>query len=149
MTPSHGVDRDWPEGPELIDLDDIGSAGVPYMERWGSTAPPADELLTRPEYLTKAQAGEIVQLHPKTIERAILVCKTTSIEPADLPVRVNDARNAPAGKSLAEIEQQHIKRMLEEAGWNVYRASRLLGIDRVTLYNKIKKYGFHRESANA
>jgi excisionase family DNA binding protein len=42
------------------------------MERWGSTAPPADELLTRPEYLTKAQAGEIVQLHPKTIERAIL-----------------------------------------------------------------------------
>jgi transcriptional regulator with PAS, ATPase and Fis domain len=90
--------------------------------------------------------GNVRELQ-NAIERAVLVCKTPSIEPVDLPVRVNDARNAPTGKLLAEIEQQHIKRMLEEAGWNVYRASRLLGIDRVTLYNKIKKYGFKRELA--
>jgi len=34
--------------------------------------------------------------------------------------------------------------VLEETGWNVYQAARLLEIDRVTLYNKIKKYGFKR-----
>ena len=90
--------------------------------------------------------GNVRELQ-NAIERAVLVCKTAAIEPVDLPVRVSDAHNAPAGKSLAEIEQQHIKRMLEEAGWNIYRASRLLGIDRVTLYNKIKKYGFRRELA--
>jgi transcriptional regulator of acetoin/glycerol metabolism len=37
--------------------------------------------------------------------------------------------------------------VLEETGWNVYQAARLLEIDRVTLYNKIKKYGFKRGDA--
>jgi DNA-binding NtrC family response regulator len=90
--------------------------------------------------------GNVRELQ-NAIERAVLVCKTPVIEPVDLPVRVSDGHAAPVGKSLAEIEQQHIKRMLEESGWNIYRASRLLGIDRVTLYNKIKKYGFKRELA--
>ena len=104
-------------------------------------APTAIQLLLNYDW-----PGNVRELQ-NAIERAVLVCKTPSVEPVDLPVRVSDAPNAPAGKSLAEIEQQHIKRMLEEAGWNVYRASRLLGIDRVTLYNKIKKYGFRRDLA--
>nr|ART35732.1 B60 [uncultured bacterium] len=90
--------------------------------------------------------GNVRELQ-NALERAVLVCKTAEIQPVDLPLRVNDSRTAPVGKSLAEIEQQHIKRVLEEAGWNVYRAAHLLGIDRVTLYNKIKKYGFKRELA--
>ena len=87
--------------------------------------------------------GNVRELQ-NALERAVLVCKASAIEPVDLPLRVSDAGNGVNGKSLAEIEQQHIKRVLEEAGWNVYRAARLLGIDRVTLYNKIKKYGFKR-----
>jgi len=90
--------------------------------------------------------GNVRELQ-NAIERAVLVCKTTEIEPGDLPMRVSDAATALVGKSLADVEQQHIKRVLEEAGWNVYRAARLLEIDRVTLYNKIKKYGFKRELA--
>jgi transcriptional regulator of acetoin/glycerol metabolism len=43
------------------------------------------------------------------------------------------------------VERQHVKRVLDEAGWNVTQAARLLEIDRVTLYNKIKKYGLERE----
>jgi len=87
--------------------------------------------------------GNVRELQ-NAIERAVLLCKTGEIEPMDLPLRVSDARTAPVGKSLAEVEQLHIKRVLDESGWNVYRAARLLGIDRVTLYNKIKKYGFKR-----
>ena len=90
--------------------------------------------------------GNVRELQ-NAIERAVLMCKASVIQPADLPLRVSDGSSAMVGKSLAEVEQQHIKRMLEEAGWNIYRASRLLGIDRVTLYNKIKKYGFKRELA--
>jgi len=90
--------------------------------------------------------GNVRELQ-NAIERAVLVCKTTEVEPGDLPMRVSDAATALVGKSLADVEQQHIKRVLEEAGWNVYRAARLLEIDRVTLYNKIKKYGFKRELA--
>ena len=90
--------------------------------------------------------GNVRELQ-NAMERAVLVCKTSEIQPSDLPVRVSDGGSTCVTKSLADVEQQHIKRILEESGWNVYRASRLLGIDRVTLYNKIKKYGFKRELA--
>ena len=35
--------------------------------------------------------------------------------------------------------------MLEQTGWNVTRAAAILGIDRVTVYNKVRKYGLQRE----
>lgn len=63
MTPSEDVAQtEW----------DIGDAEPiePGHVVWGSVRV-RHEYLTKPEYLTKAQAGEIVQLHPKTIERAI------------------------------------------------------------------------------
>lgn len=75
MSPSQDVAQaDWGTGTaDVIDLDDLGGATGPDVA--GSSSwhafNSADELLTKPEYLTKAQAGEIVQLHPKTIERAI------------------------------------------------------------------------------
>jgi transcriptional regulator of acetoin/glycerol metabolism len=33
---------------------------------------------------------------------------------------------------------------LESCDWNQTRTAKLLEIDRVTLYNKIKKYGFQK-----
>lgn len=90
--------------------------------------------------------GNVRELQ-NAIERAVLVCKSGKIERDDLPVHLNGANAEAAAKSLAEIERQHIKRMLDESGWNIYRTARLLEIDRVTLYNKIKKYGFKRDAA--
>jgi DNA-binding NtrC family response regulator len=88
--------------------------------------------------------GNVRELQ-NAIERAVLVCKTKEIQPDDLPLQVNDSRGkATNGKSLSDVERQHVKKVLEETGWNVYQAARLLEIDRVTLYNKIKKYGFKR-----
>jgi transcriptional regulator of acetoin/glycerol metabolism len=46
--------------------------------------------------------------------------------------------------SLTDLEKQHIARILKETGWNITRAASLLGIDRATLYKKIKKYGIER-----
>ena len=92
--------------------------------------------------------GNVRELQ-NAIERAVLVCKGGEIRPEDLPVQLSNAQPEPAGRALAEVERQHIKRVLEESGWNVHRAARLLGIDRVTLYNKIKKYGFKRETVAA
>ena len=43
-------------------------------------------------------------------------------------------------KSLKSMEKIHIKRVIEEADWNISRAARELDIDRQTLYNKIEKY---------
>ena len=46
-----------------------------------------------------------------------------------------------AGQSLAEVEKQHIAAVLEQTGGNISRAAEILNVDRVTVYNKIKKYG--------
>jgi DNA-binding NtrC family response regulator len=43
--------------------------------------------------------------------------------------------------SLEELEKRHIKRVLSETRGHRSQAANLLGIDRKTLYQKIKKYG--------
>ena len=44
-------------------------------------------------------------------------------------------------QSLDEVEKQHIAAVLASTGGNVTRAAEILQVDRVTVYNKIKKYG--------
>jgi excisionase family DNA binding protein len=68
VTPSQDAAQEWETGDAPVLDVDADPAGDASAARWGFHL---DELLTKPEYLTKAQAGEIVQLHPKTIERAI------------------------------------------------------------------------------
>ena len=75
------------------------------------------------------------------VERAMVVGRPPSIRSEDLPVRLNEKPDMPVGDSLADIEKAHVRQILERAGGNVTRAAEILGIDRVTLYNKIKKYG--------
>jgi len=78
-------------------------------------------------------------------ERAVIVSRSGQIRLEDLSFRPDGGRSSGGGKSLADMEERHIKKVLEEAEWNISRAARLLDIDRVTLYNKIKKFGFKRE----
>jgi DNA-binding NtrC family response regulator len=44
-------------------------------------------------------------------------------------------------RSLAFMEKQHIENVLKETSWRRAEAARVLGINRTTLYNKIKEYG--------
>jgi DNA-binding NtrC family response regulator len=75
------------------------------------------------------------------VERALVVGKPPLVRPEDLPVSLAPARETAAvGDSLAEIEKAHIQAILERTAWNISRAARILDIDRVTLYNKIKKF---------
>lgn len=57
----------------------------------------------------------------------------------------------PSGEipPLEEIERRHIELVLKEVGFNMSKAARILGIDRTTLYNKQKKYGFQRNLSMA
>ncbi|MBI3950452.1 MAG: sigma-54-dependent Fis family transcriptional regulator [Acidobacteria bacterium] len=104
-------------------------------------SPAAMEILSRYDW-----PGNVRELQ-NAMERAVLVCKTKEIQPVDLPFHVNNGKEPTPGKSLADVERYHIKRMLQETGWNISQAARLLGIDRVTLYNKIKKYQLKPEQA--
>lgn len=46
--------------------------------------------------------------------------------------------------SLAEMEKGHIESILKSCDYNISTASKILEIDRTTLYNKIKKYGLQK-----
>jgi transcriptional regulator of acetoin/glycerol metabolism len=76
------------------------------------------------------------------------------VKPADLGLAPAPARapgsNAPGEpSSLEDVEKRHISEVLGHTGGNVSQAARLLGIDRVTLYNKIKKFRLSRDGEDS
>jgi DNA-binding NtrC family response regulator len=81
------------------------------------------------------------------VERAMVVGKPPLLRPADLPFQLERRAEHAAGDSLQDMERAHIVRILERLDWNITRSADVLGIDRVTLYNKIRKYGLRREAA--
>jgi transcriptional regulator with PAS, ATPase and Fis domain len=98
-------------------------------------SPEAMELLTGHDW-----PGNVRELS-NAIERAVVVGKPPSIRPEDLPMRTPTKNGAPVGESLAEIERHHITSVLEQTEGNITRAAKILKVDRVTVYKKIKKYG--------
>jgi DNA-binding NtrC family response regulator len=87
--------------------------------------------------------GNVRELE-NALERAVVVGKTREIVPRDLPIFRPHDLQPDIGDSLREIEKEHITKILDNNGWNITRSSRLLGIDRSTLYNKIRRYHIRR-----
>ncbi|MBW1786535.1 MAG: sigma-54-dependent Fis family transcriptional regulator [Deltaproteobacteria bacterium] len=75
------------------------------------------------------------------IERALVIGQGKEIVLDDLPFPRKAAVPENLPKSLKMMEEIHIRRILDEADWNISKAARELDIDRQTLYNKIRKYG--------
>ncbi|ACL72935.1 sigma-54-dependent transcriptional regulator [Thioalkalivibrio sulfidiphilus] len=79
------------------------------------------------------------------IERAVLLTEGTLIEVGNLPDNLRRLRvTMPASAAMASLEDQEIsaiKRALAETGGHRGRAAELLGIDRVSLWRKMKRYG--------
>ena len=74
------------------------------------------------------------------MERCLIFAEGARVEPADLPELGTAA--APAETlSLDEVERRHIERTLVQLEGNKTRAAQVLGIDRATLYAKLKRYG--------
>jgi DNA-binding NtrC family response regulator len=81
--------------------------------------------------------GNIRELE-NIIERAIVVGNGKKITVRDLPFGKDLVDNSV--ESLDEFEKAFIKQILGKYGWNISRTAKALQVDRVTLYNKIKKY---------
>ena len=73
------------------------------------------------------------------IERAIVVGNGKKISVKDLPLWKETV--APAFESLDDLGKKHIFQILNKYNWNISATAKALKLDRVTLYNKIKKYG--------
>lgn len=85
-----------------------------------------------------AYPGNIRELE-NMVERAIVVGNGKKIMLKDLPMvkeRVNTSF-----ESLDDLGKKHILSILTKYGWNITVSAKALKLDRVTLYNKIKKYG--------
>ncbi|MCE1166213.1 MAG: sigma-54 dependent transcriptional regulator [Bacteroidetes bacterium] len=94
--------------------------------------------------------GNVRELE-NTIERAIVIGKTDYIEPDDLHLKESDfqitnglAMNGDSGNSLEDIEKKYIIKVLNTNNWNISKSAEILEIERVTLYNKINKYGLRK-----
>ncbi|MBN1917968.1 MAG: sigma-54-dependent Fis family transcriptional regulator [Verrucomicrobia bacterium] len=95
--------------------------------------------------------GNVRELR-NTIERAILL----EAEDVLLPEHLLFAEAHKVAKTieptvpmstdmtLDDVEKEYIRRVVEAVGWNKNRAAKTLGIDRTTLYTKIRKYGLAR-----
>jgi DNA-binding NtrC family response regulator len=98
-----------------------------------------------------AWPGNVRELE-NAIERAIVVAQGAELQEEDFglkPVAPLTRSILESPKTLDEIEKLHILRVLEECHFNQTRAAELLHIDRVTLHNKLKKYGWSRPIATA
>ena len=77
------------------------------------------------------------------IRAAVALSHGKTVDVSELPARVRDAHKSRGDSSrvdLDALERQHIERVLRETGGNRSEAARQLGIDRVTLYRKMKRY---------
>jgi transcriptional regulator with PAS, ATPase and Fis domain len=81
--------------------------------------------------------GNIRELE-NMIERAIVVGTGKKIGLQDLPLEKTIVNNF--AESLDDFEKAFILQILNKYNWNISRTAKALKVDRVTLYNKIKKY---------
>lgn len=82
--------------------------------------------------------GNVRELE-NVVERGVILSKNKVITMADFPQELN-APNLTEGKTLEALERNHILKVLEENGGNIAKTAKTLGIHRMTLYNKLKKY---------
>ncbi|MEO0083501.1 MAG: sigma-54 dependent transcriptional regulator [candidate division WOR-3 bacterium] len=89
--------------------------------------------------------GNVRQLE-NAIEHAVVIARGNIIQPEDLPTNLlkKEKSAGPAANNkpltLDEMEKQHIINVLKQTNNNISRAAEILGINRATLYRKIKEY---------
>jgi len=109
----------------------------------GLTAPAADRLLN---YRWPGNVRELANC----IERAVALARTSHLTVDDLPERIRAYRPSHvvvAADSptelvrLDEVERRYILHVLDAVGGSRTEAARILGVDRKTLYRRLRSYG--------
>ncbi len=98
--------------------------------------------------------GNVRELQ-NVIERAITISEGDELGLAELPEKLRratpprvDLENDTPILSLAEVERRHLLTVLDRVNGNKRKASALLGLDRSTLYRKLKEFGLEDNEAS-
>ncbi|MCI0338869.1 MAG: sigma-54 dependent transcriptional regulator [Acidobacteria bacterium] len=96
--------------------------------------------------------GNVRQLE-SAIERALLLAEGDELTVEDLPVEIRSAAQSegaggfklpPEGISFEELEKSLIIQAMEQTGWNITRAAKLLGLSFRTMQYRLDKFGIKR-----
>jgi DNA-binding NtrC family response regulator len=133
-------------------VEDIPTLGMEFLERVakkiGKTmrgfSSEAMEVMTRYSW-----PGNVRELE-NVLERTVILAKRDLIEASDLPPNLKEgaAEGAEVKLSLHENERLYILKTLAECNWNKKLAASVLGINRSSLYSKLKKYDIGRSPMN-
>jgi DNA-binding NtrC family response regulator len=87
--------------------------------------------------------GNVRQLE-NVIEHAVVLSRDGFIRPENLPPELTSPAKTegPQEKPTERaIDEQRLREVLDSVGWNRSRAARRLGVNRTTVWRKIKEYG--------
>jgi len=93
--------------------------------------------------------GNVRELQ-NSLERAVALARFEELLVEDLPPKIRDYKSShvvvagvdPAELiTLDEVERRYVARVMEAVQWNKTEATRVLGIDRSTLYRKLERFG--------
>ena len=89
--------------------------------------------------------GNIRELE-HSIEHGVVLCEQHIITFDNLPSNLKDFSPKKTSKiSKKENEAEVIKELLEKTGWNKTETARIMGVNRLTIYRKIKKYNISKK----
>ena len=86
------------------------------------------------------------------LEHAFVLCPGGTIQAEHLPQEVRSQQGDPIGKAMDRedpmdaLERELLLRVLEQTGWAMGKAAKLLKISRTTLWRKLKAHGIRKPS---
>jgi transcriptional regulator with PAS, ATPase and Fis domain len=119
--------------------DDIVPLAVDFLREFRGTAeltPAAMEALRRHDW-----PGNVRELR-NVLERALIMCDGRFIEVEHLGLRARPDVPPSGITDLDTIEKHAIERAMRETDGNKVRAAKQLGISRMQLYTRLRKFGF-------
>ena len=119
--------------------DDILPLAAGFLREFGGPStdltPAAAEALRRHDW-----PGNVRELR-NVLERAAIVCDGRSIDSEHLSLRARESVSLSSITDLNILEKQAIEQAMRDAGGNKVRAAKQLGISRMQLYGRLRKFG--------